>query len=331
MGKDNSVSVALCSYNGSSFIKEQLLSIAGQSLLPEELVICDDASCDSTIQIVNNFSQKSPFPVKFIKNDKRIGVLANFSMATSLCQGDYIALSDQDDVWLPDKLKITLQAMQEAEKKYGSHLPMLVHSDLLVIDSAGRTLAPSFMKYINIKHLEDRPLNNLLVQNFVTGCTVMLNRSLLEVALPVPDDAAMHDWWFALVAALLGRIVFVPEATVLYRQHLSNVVGAKRYYNNLNYFLKVRKLKELDLKVIQAYRQGLALKERLTEANSNKDHKVLEKFVDSLLAGGFKAFKHFLINRIGRQDLPGTLMLYFLLLKGSYLSQLSNNKAAENI
>jgi hypothetical protein len=119
--------------------------------------------------------------------------------------------------------------MHAAEAEHGRDHPLLVHTDLAVVDRRLQPISPSFWRYQNIHPAGRETLNRLLAQNVVTGCSMMLNRALRERALPIPAEACMHDWWLALVAAAFGRITHLPEPTVLYRQHGGNDTGAKRW------------------------------------------------------------------------------------------------------
>ena len=152
----------------------------------------------------------------------------------ALCQeavkmdADYFMFCDQDDVWNPDKIEITLKRMQKVEKK-NPKKPVLVHTDLEVVDQNLNSLGASFVRYRALD-AKITAINRLLVQNNVTGCTMMINRPLLEKALKLSNISAiaMHDWWFSLVASLFGEISFIDQATIKYRQHGDNVVGATK-------------------------------------------------------------------------------------------------------
>lgn len=236
------LSIALCTYNGEKYLKEQLESISNQSLLPEELVVCDDGSSDRTIAILKDFSYHAPFKVKIIQNKKSLGIIKNFSKAIEHCLGDYIAISDQDDVWMNVKLEETVGLLKVMEKKYGKTYPLLVHSDLTVVDGALNVLNKSMMKsqHIHDESNPDRALGILLANNYVTGCTVVINKALKNLSMPIPDEAIMHDRWLALVAASSGKIGFVDQPLIFYRQHGNNQVGARKYFSCTN----VKKLLE---------------------------------------------------------------------------------------
>jgi hypothetical protein len=138
---------------------------------------------------------------------------------------DYLGFVDQDDVWVPEKLERQLAAMREAERLHGETTPILVHSDLSVVDSALRPVAPSFRAYAGLGALE-APLPERVAHNVVTGCTVLVNRALREAAGPIPDGI-MHDAWLACVATAVGRTVYLPQPLVAYRQHGANAIGAR--------------------------------------------------------------------------------------------------------
>ena len=147
---------------------------------------------------------------------------------------------DQDDVWLEQKIEKTLAVMQAAED--GDATPVLVHSDLKVVDQKLNVISPSFFEFQKLIQ-DDIILPKLLVQNYVTGCTVMINRALAQKCGQIPDNSIMHDWWLALTAILFGKLVCMSEVTMLYRQHSNNQVGAKASYGIA--FIK-RKLATID-------------------------------------------------------------------------------------
>jgi hypothetical protein len=147
--------------------------------------------------------------------------------------------SDQDDIWLADKIEISIKRMVELEKKHGKTTPILVHTNLRVVNDNLETVAESFWKY-QLLDPGVTSLNRLLIQNNITGCTMIMNKALRDKSLPIPDGVMMHDWWIALVAASCGVIDHLPQATMLYRQHGGNVEGAKEW-NLLRMALSVMK------------------------------------------------------------------------------------------
>lgn len=219
------LSVALCTYNGARYLQAQLESIASQTRPPDELVITDDCSTDSTAAIVRAFASRAAFPVRFQVNDHNVGSTRNFERTIFRCAGDVIALSDQDDVWLPAKLA-KLEAALERSPDIG-----LVFSDAELVDETlhplGRRLWEfSFSRANRNKFLEGRWLDVLTAYNVVTGATMAFRTRFRELAFPVPKlGDTIHDGWIALVVGLFARLVFLDEPLVLYRQHNTQQLG----------------------------------------------------------------------------------------------------------
>jgi rhamnosyltransferase len=221
--------ILLSSFNGSKFIAEQINSIRRQSYAGWTLLVRDDGSSDNTVGIVESLAAADS-RIGILRDAKgNLGPAASFGVLLARARDSgarYVAIADQDDVWLPGKLARELELLRDQEAAAGPALPLLVHSDLAVVREDLTLLHRSFLEFQGIRHQTASPLARLLVQNFVTGSTVVVNRALLEAAVPVPQ-VIMHDWWLALCAAALGRILYLPEATVLYRQHGSNAQGSQ--------------------------------------------------------------------------------------------------------
>jgi glycosyltransferase involved in cell wall biosynthesis len=241
------VSVALATYNGSTFLREQLDSIYAQTYEPIEVVVCDDKSTDQTVEILEEYRQR--YKLKYYVNDKNLRVVKNFEKVMRLCSGEYVALCDQDDVWLPDKIQKSLGKMHQLEEQAGGHVPLLVFTDLKVADEQLKVRHPSFWRLM--KHNpEHHTLNRLLVGHLVTGCTILANKTLVKMAADIPPGAFMHDMWMAWIAAYFGKIAYISEPTVLYRQHGNNVVGAThrtwgQFFENV-----VRKVSKFDFRTL---------------------------------------------------------------------------------
>jgi glycosyltransferase involved in cell wall biosynthesis len=318
---NNDISIALCTYNGECFLQDQLESLANQTLLPKELIVVDDNSTDNTVEILSSFAASSPFVVTIEKNTTNIGPVLNFSKAIAMCKGNYVATCDQDDVWLPEKLENTMKAMRQGESVYGSSTPLLVHTDLrVVVGEERRLLHPSFMVMMNIRHRSDDPIKVLLVQNFVTGCTMLVNRSLVREALPIPPSAVMHDWWFALIAAVRGRILYLPSPSILYRQHSANVAGARNFISVRNFKTSLDSDKGVQ-KMSLLLCQGDELIIRLKYLKAGIPV-FLENFISGWKKGGVTALIVTISSGIKKQGLLRNIYFYFLLLKGNYLGGL---------
>lgn len=225
MNNEDLISVVIATYNGSKYLEEQLTSIFNQTYKNIEVVVCDDISTDNTVQILQNYQKK--YRLRYYINNSRLGVIKNFEKAITYTQGKYVALSDQDDVWKPDKLELSLQHLKDIEKKYVDGKPTLVFSDLTVVDENLNIISNSYWKYMKLNP-RNTQLNRVLVENVMTGCTALMNKATVNMALPIPKDAMMHDVWFLLVASCFGNVSYIPNKTVLYRQHSSNVLGANK-------------------------------------------------------------------------------------------------------
>ncbi len=221
-------SVALGTYNGARFLREQLDSLAAQSRPPDELVICDDASTDGTVEIVTDFAASAPFPVHITINGGNLGSTQNFGQAIAQCRGDIIALCDQDDVWLPDKLR-RLEETFAASPKTG-----LVFSDAEIVGADLQPLGSRLWRSVAFPPRAQRRVNHgdafkvLLRANVVTGATMAFRADLRDVILPLPEfPVLIHDGWIALVAAAVSQSACLPEPLILYRQHAAQQLGVQ--------------------------------------------------------------------------------------------------------
>ncbi len=223
----NKFSIAMCTYNGARHLREQLNSIAAQTRLPDELVICDDGSTDSTSEIVRNFAGSVPFPVNFRVNERNLGSTKNFERAINLCAGVYIALSDQDDVWLPGKL-----AQLEAEFDRAPNVG-LIFTDAEVVDEDTRPIGHTLWEKLPLTSEERQRLRSgkafdeLLEGSTMTGATMAFRARFKELVLPIPDDLMIiHDAWIAILVAAAAEVLPLAAPLIKYRQHGNQQVGA---------------------------------------------------------------------------------------------------------
>lgn len=226
------VAIVMGTYNGARFLEEQLASIAAQTHSDWRLFIRDDGSTDETPALLER-AAAADARIEIVQDTLgNLGPALNFSALSEIAKQRgfaYLLFADQDDVWHPDKVGRSLAALQEEEARTGHEAPLLVHSDLVVVDENRTLIENSLMRYKHTHHVAADPLRTLLIQNFVTGCSAACNRALLEVASPVPSAAIMHDYWFALCAATFGRLLYLPEPTLEYRQHQHNQIGTRRH------------------------------------------------------------------------------------------------------
>ena len=222
----DSFSVAMCTYNGARFLGAQLASIAAQTRTPDELVVCDDRSTDETARIVRDFAFTAPFRVRLHVNEENLGSTKNFERALSLCEGDLIALCDQDDAWLPSKLA-------RLEDEFARDpAALVVFSDASIVDEESRPTGQGLWESVGLNGAElerlksGRGLGDLLRGSTVTGATMAVAARLRALALPIPTDLPfIHDAWMSLLAACVGGVRPVAEPLVLYRRHTSQQVG----------------------------------------------------------------------------------------------------------
>lgn len=221
------ISVALATCNGERYLAEQLQSLATQQRLPDELIVCDDASDDYTVLIVKEFTERAPFPVTLHTHSSRAGITGNFARILSLCQGHVIALCDQDDLWEPRKLARIEQAFHE-HPTAGA-----VCSDAMLIDADGRSLQRQLWANLGITRRERRRLaqgqglRTLTPRNIVTGATLAFRTQYLPYIQPIPSSW-LHDAWIALIVAAFSPIVPIPEPLIRYRQHSEQQIGAAK-------------------------------------------------------------------------------------------------------
>lgn len=223
------VSIAMATYNGEKYIKEQIDSILNQTIQDFELVICDDCSTDGTIRILQEYAENDK-RFHIYQNEENLGFKKNFEKAITLCQGEYIALSDQDDIWMPNHLELLKTAIKDKALACGN-------ADL--IDKDGNSMGTTFWEQEAFDSIPssnlDKAMSIILFRSPYQGAAMMVRRKLLEFALPIPHVYTYHDSWFALFACFCGGIACVEEPILKYRRIENSVTGLRnskrsRYY-----------------------------------------------------------------------------------------------------
>ena len=237
MEKAPKIAVLLSTYNGADYLAEQLDSLLSQTYSNFIIIIRDDGSTDSTKEITSRYIDKNQGRIyKFSGRQTNVGPSESFFLLIQYIMKErdalgwphlYMMLCDQDDIWIENKLEVQMTAMLYAERKSPGR-PILIHSDLIVVDEKKSVIAESFIKYQGLE-IKRNKFTNIVLSNLVTGCTVLFNEELARRALPIPDKAIMHDWWLALTATAFGQIVFIDLPLVKYRQHANNTIGAKEF------------------------------------------------------------------------------------------------------
>ena len=224
---DRHIAILLATYNGEKYLDEQMRSLFSQTYRDFVVIVRDDQSTDRTPEILARWSAAQPDKIRMVSDGYgNLRPRANFGRLLEICDSPYFALCDQDDIWLPNKLELAINEIQRLENQFGATTPILVHSDLIVVDEKLNKISASFFDHTKIDRIKGGRLDHLLFNNIVTGCASMGNRALLELVRPIPDGVPMHDWWLALVAASCGVVGTIAEPTILYRQHGRNQVGA---------------------------------------------------------------------------------------------------------
>lgn len=234
------IDIVLAVHNGERFIRELIDSILKQTHTNWNLIIRDEGSTDQTMEIVDGYIKKENGKIRLFHDDTKRGASQNFGKALEFAQANYIMFADCDDIWLPHKIEMTFERMKKMESRYGQEIPLMVFTDLKVVDRQLNLIAPSYLRYQNHNPERGKKLNGLIISNPIAGCTVMLNRVLKEKAMPIPREAIMHDHWVALVAAAFGKIEYIDAATILFRLHGMNDTGAINY----DYSYVMRKIKK---------------------------------------------------------------------------------------
>ncbi len=210
------VSVALAVYNGEKFLPQQLASLQSQTIQPFELVVVDDCSTDTSLDIVKAFPLS--FEKKIFSNEKNMGPVYTFKKLASLCTGEFIAFCDQDDIWLPKKIELCLSAI----KKLEGNIPAIAFCDLCVMNKEGEVMYNSFMK-MRSSRPENFSFWDILFGNFVTGCASIINKAMANEFSKMPTNILMYDHWAALIGYSFGKYEYIDEPLILYRAHDSNV------------------------------------------------------------------------------------------------------------
>jgi len=219
--------VALITYNGMKYLPQQLDSILTQTRVVQHIVVSDDRSTDGTWEYLEAWARNAPVRVTLVRNENQLGLSANFEQAISLVQADIVFSSDQDDVWLPNKVAL-LAAVFEKDVRV-----QLAHTDAILVDADGHDLGMTLFGALEVSDAERRAVRAgdafrvYCRRNVVTGATAAFRRTLLPVARPLPS-AFFHDAWLALMATSTGGIVMLDTPTIHYRQHGANLVGVKR-------------------------------------------------------------------------------------------------------
>jgi len=220
------VSIVMTTYNGEKFIRKQLDSIVNQTYKNLEIIICDDCSSDNTIDIIKAY-QKKDKRIKLYINEKNLGFTKNFEKAISLCNGDYIALADQDDIWRLNKIEVMIKNIDDA---------ILVYGDEKIIDENDNIIANSFFEFEEFNK-SDNCYKKFLCSNYIPGHNMMFKKELILKIIPIPKELLYHDMWITILAAKNGNIKYIDKTLGYYRQHTENI--SRKKIKKRNIFQKI--------------------------------------------------------------------------------------------
>lgn len=274
--KSTNVDILLATYNGEKYLKSQLDSILSQTYKDFRLLISDDCSSDNTRKILEEYKEKDNRIILYFQ-EKNLGVIKNFEFLLQKVESKYYMFSDQDDIWKNDKVEKSVKKIEETKSD-------LVYSDLEVVDENLNITYKSYWKlkgiYNKIKKYNN--FDSLYLNNFVTGCTIISKKELIEKVLPLPTTSkyVLHDYWIALIISQNGKIDYIEEPLIKYRQHKNNKVGSKKRSDEIKTLDEIR---ELFITVKKEHFQTfIENEEKFTSEEIKKLNKISLKYYEML-------------------------------------------------
>lgn len=312
------IDIVLATYNGERFVAQQISSLQNCQRYDElvaRVIVVDDGSSDQTQAIIARLQQSDQRIEWHVNPGPLHGPCANFNFGLSLTTADYIMLCDQDDIWHTNKIACSFQAISTraitAREIIQVQRPVLVFSDKRIVDQDLNELCPSFFQLRKISRQWHHCTESLLQQNVASGCTMLFNRQLLQLALPIPPEAFMHDWWLILVAKLNGEVMFIDEPFIDYRQHSNNSLGAKSH--SVLYLIRhfFRHLQRFETNFWHTVEQAAALQTRFSETEvTQADFAHLQHY------SYWQRLALFCQGKVRQHNWKGQLALFLTLLKG---------------
>ena len=302
------IHIVLATRNGREYLAEQIESILAQDESDWALLIRDDCSSDGTDSLIAEYEARDSRIEQLDNGGRPSGsAMANFArLLEEAARRDarYVFCCDQDDVWSPDKLTIMLTELERAERDEST--PVLVHHDLAIVDEKLELREASYWQAMRIVPRDEAAAQRFLSRNEVTGCAMAFNRALLEIALPLPGEAIMHDWWLALCAAYFGRLRFTGKRLVRYRQHADNAIGAKSFWAGLAPDAAIRNWRAGNAEFAATVRQARSFLQRHRNRLSPRQLAEITDYASLLESGRLKRLqlmarsgawrKHWLLN-----------------------------------
>lgn len=307
------VCILLASFNGQKYIGDQIESLILQTYTNWKLFIRDDGSADQTVNIIKEYTQKDKRITVINDERKSLGSCQNFSALLEITRSpyEYIMFCDQDDYWLPFKVEETLDKMLSLEKQCGKDVPLLVHSNFKYVDTELKEILSR--SGFQATKTDDLDFAQLLAQNPVYGCTMMINKKLSALVGKIPPEAENHDYWVALIASALGKISYLDKQTILYRQHSHNIStnfdsnSLQKRFKRI--FLQRKNFTDVHLKM----QMVLALRKNYYNMLSNKQKLILDQYINFGTGKKGLLFKN-IQNGVKRQTFAQTVLFYMSML-----------------
>ena len=272
------IDIIMATMNGRQYLKEQLESLLGQSFTDFRLLVRDDASSDGTAELLNMYAALYPDKIKLVGDGTASGAAKNnFFLLLKETDAEYVMFCDQDDVWEKEKVEKAYHFIRQKEKKAGHDRPLLCHGDPKVADEKLNVTGGSMFEMQKLDGRK-RKFRDYLVQNNVTGCTMIINRRLADMCCEMPEGAIMHDWWLALIASAFGRVCFMGSVPMLYRQHPNNTEGVKNLKSPFYVMKKMFDRKSAKNALKLTYRQAESFDEVFGDRLAAREKEVLAAF-----------------------------------------------------
>ena len=323
------INILMATYNGRRYVAKQVESILNQTYKDFRLIISDDGSTDSTVKILQEYEEKDS-RVEVYSQQKNQGVISNFEFLVNKVRSELFMFSDQDDIWEPDKIEKTLKKMEEDDLD-------LVYTDLEVVDSKLNQIAPSYwdLKGLGYRIRKYNNFESLYLNNFVTGCTMLVKSKWINEFMPFPKNSKyiLHDYWISLIISQKGKIGYLDESTIKYRQHNNNRVGSKTKSESMDSLDDVRDL-FLDVK-LDHFKSFIENKDKFVlnsyrELNIKalKYYEELKKYKNITLKGiglFFKLYKYESFN----YKMKNLVILHFPMFARPYFNKLKKKRELE--
>lgn len=251
---EEQIDILLPTYNGQKFLKEQIESILNQTYKNIKLIISDDCSKDNTTNILKQYEEKDN-RIKVYRQKQNLGVVKNIEFLLEKVENELYMLSDQDDIWLPKKIEKSIETLKNNNAD-------LVFGDLEVVNQNLETIYPSFGDFMLLNRKIEKCINTSNINylyNCITGCTILSKKKFIEKILPIPANSkyVLHDHWIGLIVSLNGKLAYMPEKYIKYRQHGNNEVGTKKVSHEMNNLQEIRELFiNVKLGVFRTYTQN---------------------------------------------------------------------------